>query len=333
MREARTSLTVATILVLLGGSSGVATAEAGVGTVSLSAGCDKPIVESGDYEGVNDVGDDAERYWVVVPESYGQNAPLPLVLWLSSGGGFVDSNYAGWRPYLDDIDVLFAVASTETERSLETDTMLALLDRLEADFCIDLRRIHVMGESSSSGAVGRLACAGSQRIASFLGGMGGFDAPGCVPERPVPLFALTGDQDRWIVAPSVERWATANGCDADPLVWRVSLYLSGLRRRRRLLRHRRCRPRLHLPRVHRSSGGVLSGIRGGRPARRRIGVLRTASHARVTPSHRLGSYHHGGDDQTQPAIHGELERGNGVSSVADASLVEEDGTDRGDRDS
>jgi poly(3-hydroxybutyrate) depolymerase len=218
MREARTSLTVATILVLLGGSSGVATAEAGVGTVSLSAGCDKPIVESGDYEGVNDVGDDAERYWVVVPESYGQNAPLPLVLWLSSGGGFVDSNYAGWRPYLDDIDVLFAVASTETERSLETDTMLALLDRLEADFCIDLRRIHVMGESSSSGAVGRLACAGSQRIASFLGGMGGFDAPGCVPERPVPLFALTGDQDRWIVAPSVERWATANGCDADPLV-------------------------------------------------------------------------------------------------------------------
>ena len=218
MRVLRVSLAATTILVLLGGLSDLVTAQADEHTASLSAGCDKPFVEPGDYELINDVGDDAEKYWVVVPEPYGENGPVPLVLWLSSGGGFVDSNYVGWRPYLDDIDVLFAVASTETERSLDTDTMLALIDRLEQDFCIDLRRIHVMGESSSSGAVGRLACAGSERVASFLGGMGGFDAPGCVPERAVPLFAITGDQDRWIVEPSVERWAEVNGCDVDPLV-------------------------------------------------------------------------------------------------------------------
>ena len=218
MHVLRVSMAGAAVLVLLGGLSGLAAAQAGTDMASPSAGCDKPLVAPGDYEGNNDVGDDAERYWVVVPGSYGENGPVPLVLWLSSGGGFVDTNYAGWRPYLDDIDVLFAVASTETERSLDTDTMLALIDRLEEDFCVDLRRIHVMGESSSSGAVGRLACAASERIASFLGGMGGFDAPGCVPERPVPLFAITGDQDRWIVEPSVERWAEANGCDADPLV-------------------------------------------------------------------------------------------------------------------
>ena len=218
MRVLRASLAGTASLVLLGGLSGFAAAQADVDTASSSAGCDKPLVEPGDYDGVNDVGDDAEKYWVVVPDSYGENGPVPLVLWLSSGGGFVDSNYAGWRPYLDDIDVLFAVASTETERSLDTDTMLTLIDRLEEGYCIDLRRIHVMGESSSSGAVGRLACAGSERIASFLGGIGGFNAPGCVPERAVPLFAITGDQDRWIVKPSVERWAEANGCDADPVV-------------------------------------------------------------------------------------------------------------------
>ena len=218
MRVLQASVAATTILVLLWGLSGVAAAQDDKDMASKSAGCDKPIVEPGDYEGINDVGDDAERYWVVVPESYGQKGAVPLVVWLSSGGGFVDSNYAGWRPYLDDIDVLFAVASTETERSLDTDTMLALIDRLEEDYCIDLRRIHVMGESSSSGAVGRLACAGSERIASFLGGMGGFDAPGCVASRAVPLFAITGDQDRWIVEPSVERWAETNGCDADPLV-------------------------------------------------------------------------------------------------------------------
>jgi poly(3-hydroxybutyrate) depolymerase len=217
MRVMRVSLAATVSLALVCGLSGVAAAQADA-VASISAGCDKPFVEPGDYAGINDVGDDAEKYWVVVPGSYGQKGPVPLVLWLSSGGGFVDMNYAGWRPYLDDIDVLFVVASTETERSLDTDTMLALIDRVEADYCIDLRRIHVMGESTSSDAVGRLACAGSERIASFLGGMGGFDAPGCVPERPVPLFAITGDQERWIVEPSVERWAEANGCDADPLV-------------------------------------------------------------------------------------------------------------------
>ena len=217
MRTLRVSLTGTAILVLLGGLSSLATAQA-EDMASLSTGCDKPFVEAGDYEAINDVGDDAEKYWVVVPERYADNAPVPLVLWLSSGGGFVDMNYVSWRPYLDDIDVLFAVASTETERSLHTDTMLALIDRIEDDYCIDLRRIHVMGESTSSGAVGRLACTGSDRIASFLGGMGGFDAPGCVPERAVPLLAITGEPDRWIVEPSVERWADTNGCDADPLV-------------------------------------------------------------------------------------------------------------------
>jgi len=185
---------------------------------SPSAGCDKPLVAPGDYEGINGVGDDAEKYWVVVPGSYGQKGPVPLVLWLSSGGGFADSNYVGWGPYLDQVEALFVVAGTETEYSTKDDTMLALIDRLEEGYCIDTNRIHVMGESSSSGAVGRLACAGSDRIASFLGGMGGFDAPGCVPERPVPLIAITGDQDRWIVEPSVERWAEVNGCDGDPLI-------------------------------------------------------------------------------------------------------------------
>ena len=204
-----------TLALLVGTASSVVGQE---DTAPPSAGCDKPLVEPGDYEDINGVGDDAEKYWVVVPASYGQSGPVPAVVWLSSGGGFADSNYVGWRPYLDQVEALFVVAGTETEYSTKDDTMLALIDRLEESYCIDTNRIHVMGESSSSGAVGRLACAGSDRIASFLGGMGGFDAPGCVPERPVPLIAITGDQDRWIVEPSVERWAGVNDCDADPLV-------------------------------------------------------------------------------------------------------------------
>ena len=73
-----------------------------------STGCDKSLVEPGDYEDINDVGDDADKYWVVVPETYGDDGPVPLVLWLSSGDGSADANYAGWKPYLSDIEVLFA---------------------------------------------------------------------------------------------------------------------------------------------------------------------------------------------------------------------------------
>ena len=108
---------------------------------------------------------------MVVPGSYGDDGPVPLVLWLSSGDGNADANYAAWKPYLGDAEVLFVVAGTE--RTQDADTLLSLIDRLEGDFCIDTRRIHVMGESWSSWGVGRIAYAGSERIASFLGRMGG----------------------------------------------------------------------------------------------------------------------------------------------------------------
>ena len=98
------------------------------------------------------------------------------------------------------------------------DALLALIDRLEADYCLDQRRVHVMGSSSSAYTAGMLACEAPERIASFQDGMGFWVPSGCVPERPVPLTAITGRDDPSGVRQSVEQWADRNGCEAEPLI-------------------------------------------------------------------------------------------------------------------
>ncbi|MEA2025803.1 MAG: hypothetical protein U9O18_03850 [Chloroflexota bacterium] len=183
-----------------------------------SDGCDGSLATPGDYEHVNDFGDAGQEYWLVVPDDYADIAPAPLIVWLSSGGGDADINFAGWRPYVDDIEALFAVVGTDTAAQKDTETLLALIDQIGADYCVDPRRIHVMGESWSVATVGRLACEAPDRIASFLGGMGGFYSSDCTPERPVPVLAVTGLSDRAGVAWSSAEFARMNGCDAEAVV-------------------------------------------------------------------------------------------------------------------
>jgi len=182
---------------------------------TATAGCDQPLIEPGDYEGTYDVVDDVgQEYRVVVPEGYAELAPVPLILQVGYGGA--DTNYEWWRPYLDEIESLFVIADTSTGAA-PASTLLALIDQVGADYCIDPRRIHAMGASLSAPTVTRLACEASDRIASFVIGIGGFRIE-CEPERPVPLLAVTGDPDRVFMSSSVGWWAEMAGCQAGPVV-------------------------------------------------------------------------------------------------------------------
>ena len=180
-------------------------------------GCAGAIVAPGDYAAMYPAGDSSAKYWVVVPETYGDDAPVPMVLWLSSGDGDADTHYAGWKPYLDGIDELFVVVGRTG--AWHPGAVLELIDQLERDYCVDPRRVHLMGSSSSAITLGKLVCEATDRIASFSGSMGYFNpALHCTPERPVPLIASTGDPDRLQVTQSVAQWAEWNGCEAEPLV-------------------------------------------------------------------------------------------------------------------
>lgn len=217
---------VATIIaVALAATSATVVVAQLVATVQPSSGCDVPLAEPGDYADTYVAGDSTARYWVVVPEAYAQDAPVPLVLWLSSGDGDADTHYAGWKPYLDGIGELFVVVGRTG--AWEVDALTSLIGRLEADYCIDSHRIHVMGSSSSAYALAQLVCQETERIASFQGGMGMFKPVSCVPQRPVPLTAITGGRDRPAVRLSVEQWAEWSGCEAEPGVEDLG---SGVRR-------------------------------------------------------------------------------------------------------
>jgi acetyl esterase/lipase len=185
---------------------------------TASAGCDEPLVEPGEYEGINDFEDAGQEYRVVVPEGYAELTPAPLILWLAAGGGQLSSNFDWWRPYLDEVDSVFVVVELTRASHRQPSTLIALIDQLDTDYCIDPRRIHAMGSSSSAGTVSALTCDASDRIASFVAAIGAFWPMCGAPERPVPLLAITGDPDRSTVTRTVEKWAEINGCDPEPLV-------------------------------------------------------------------------------------------------------------------
>ncbi len=182
-----------------------------------SSGCDAPLAAPGDYEAINDFDGAGQRYFVIVPEHYAEITPAPLTLILGSGGGDAYMNYTGRRDFFDDEPTLIAIAGTASLKQKSPATLLALIDQLTADYCIDLRRVHVSGSSSSAFVLSRLVCEGSDRVASVFDGMGDF-ALDCEPGRPVPLLAITGDPDRVSVTRSVATWVEHNGCDPEPLV-------------------------------------------------------------------------------------------------------------------
>lgn len=184
-----------------------------------SAGCAEPLVEPGEYEGLNVVGDVEQPYWMVVPETYADVAPAPLYyLHLASGGGDHNTFLEGWRPHLDDLDGLMAIVNTANVARRSPETALALIDQISGDYCVDPTRIHVMGTSSSFQMADRIACEASDRIASFVAALGGAVWSDCEPERPVPLLTFSGDADRQGVNRLVEKWVVLNECDSDPTV-------------------------------------------------------------------------------------------------------------------
>jgi hypothetical protein len=205
---------------LLAGSAVGAMAQDVVEPSSASAGCDGPLVEPGVYDGVNELQDVVQAYRVMVPKGYADAAPVPVILFPAAAlGASLDNAFSWWQPYLDPAESMFVVVeqTLESGHSLTT-TLTALLDRLEAEYCVDLRRVHAFGHSSSGPTVTRLACEASERIASFHVSASGFSHLGCAPERAVPLMAMSPGLEAPYRLQEVENWAETYECDGDPVI-------------------------------------------------------------------------------------------------------------------
>jgi len=91
----------------------------------------------------------------------------------------------------------------------------AMLDRLEADLCIDSHRVFSTGMSNGGFLSHRLACEMADRIAAVAPVAGVLGIPDCAPSRPIAVMHFHGTADTVIpydgdpssgFAPVVETW-------------------------------------------------------------------------------------------------------------------------------
>ncbi len=120
-----------------------------------------------------------------------------------------------------------------------------LLDRLEADLCVDLRRVYSTGMSNGGMFTSRLACDLSERLAAVATVAGILHPDDCDPTRAIPLLHIHGTADDIVpfeagpsilgdeimdaltgsirsVPDQVDDWSDEYGCAADPTTVAVS---------------------------------------------------------------------------------------------------------------
>ena len=100
----------------------------------------------------------------------------------------------------------------------DVDFVRALLDALEAERCIDPRRVYATGMSNGGFFASLLGCMLSDRVAAIAPVAGGMPLRECEPERPPRVLMIYGSADRVVGADLVHAgrdwWARAQGCGA-----------------------------------------------------------------------------------------------------------------------
>lgn len=104
----------------------------------------------------------------------------------------------------------------------------AMLDKIEADYCVDTKRVYSAGFSNGGMLSHRLACESADRIAAIGPVSGPIRLSTCTPSRPVPLQQFHGTSDFIVpynggfgatsVPDCTAGWVERNGCDPTPTV-------------------------------------------------------------------------------------------------------------------
>lgn len=247
-------------------------AEATTGTTAPSgpvpsSGCeDGAPVEAGTTDRTMTSGGEERRFQAIVPEAHDGTTPLPLVLGLhaltvpntvvAGGAGFADAaedhDFVAVMPsgLVDGGAPYWLAAGVEPNHDL---TFIGdLLDRLEADLCIDTAKVFSTGQSNGGQMSSLLACRMGERITA-IAPVAGVEFPGDCDGGPVPVMAFHGDADPIVtyeggglnaatiadqqfwkgdvpdgvpahggVDEAMVGWADHNGCDPEPVEERVS---------------------------------------------------------------------------------------------------------------
>lgn len=187
-------------------------------------------------------------YELVVPSSFRPDRPVPVVFDFHGFGSNAAQQlfYANFRPQAERDGFLIVAPDGQGQAtgrhfnllSLpgEADDVaftLAILDRLEATFCVDARRVYATGMSDGGGMTSVLACRAADRFAAFGPVALELHLPPCGATRPVPIAAFHGTGDPIVpfdggpvhccggapvpsVSQSMTAWAAQDRCAATP---------------------------------------------------------------------------------------------------------------------
>jgi polyhydroxybutyrate depolymerase len=97
----------------------------------------------------------------------------------------------------------------------------ALLDRLEAELCIDSKRIYAAGLSNGGYLSHRLACERAERFAAIAPVASSNRMPSCNPTRAISVISFNGTSDALVgyasAVASNDAWVSRNGCTSTPV--------------------------------------------------------------------------------------------------------------------
>lgn len=194
---------------------------------------------------------EGRSYRLYIPAGYDASAPVALVL---SFHGFASNaaqqeTFSAWNAVADEggflvaypqglgfparwnAGPLFRAGFATTD---DVSFVRALVADIQANYCIDPDRVYANGLSNGAGMSNRLACEASDLIAAIGGVAGAYPAlPACAIERPVPVIAFHGTEDRIVpidglaagagggeplppIAEWAREWAVRNGCTDTP---------------------------------------------------------------------------------------------------------------------
>jgi polyhydroxybutyrate depolymerase len=237
-----------------------------------SPGCDGSATEQTDLTEVTmDVGGVSRRYLLWAPVWEEGDEPLPLVVdfhGLAEGADVhaettqlgplgLEEGFVTVFPHATGEPVVWDVAA-DVEANADLAFVAAVLDRVEADQCIDTMRVYATGLSNGAMMASTVACTMADRFAAVAPVAGIILPEPCEPARPVPVLtvhgtadpillfngglnaaalntALGGDADSATTTTTVavdldgeghpatvRGWANLNGCDLAPHDERVS---------------------------------------------------------------------------------------------------------------
>lgn len=187
----------------------------------------------------------ARTFLLHVPPAHDGRRPLPLVVLLHGGlGTGAQLEGSALMSPIADREGFVAVYPDGESRTWnagrccgpaveqnvdDVGFVAALLDHLEAELCLDRRRVYATGMSNGAMLAHRLGCELSERLAAIAPVSGANVTDRCTPGRPVPVLMIHGTADRHVpwegglgcglaavpfasVPDTVAGWVTRNGC-------------------------------------------------------------------------------------------------------------------------